>query len=307
MKAYCRACRAPLADGASFCHACGARLGEHPAAPAMLCAACGGTLTPAARFCRGCGAPVAAADSTVAPETLASVAVPPIPAPPAQRARGDAAAEGPRGRSGTAAIGGAGRSQPAPESAPSAAPAGGLGKPLLGLGAIALLALLVWQWTFQEEDATALRTSDWSGAERVSPAAPATSARPSATPLDVEGIEGIVDIDEPEPLRAAPGSAVGEATARLPELAAKARSGDRRAMTSLALAQRAGLAGRADPLAAIALLERAAAAGDAHALATLADEYEAGIWIAQDTSKARALRLQAAKAGSRLAQWELEP
>jgi TPR repeat protein len=41
-------------------------------------------------------------------------------------------------------------------------------------------------------------------------------------------------------------------------------------------------------------------------MALLADEYASGLWIKQDMEKANQLRQQAAAAGSRLAQWEVE-
>jgi TPR repeat protein len=138
------------------------------------------------------------------------------------------------------------------------------------------------------------------------------SPRASNPPYDVSGIEGIVDIEAPDvetpaAVRAPLAPRVREATRKLPDLQARARAGNDAAMTSLALTQRSGLGGRAEPQSAIALLQRAAAAGNVHAMATLAEEYESGIWVAQDRGKAKSLREQAARAGSRLAQWELEP
>lgn len=186
---------------------------------------------------------------------------------------------------------------------PAAAQKRGPGRALLGFGMLVLLGLALWQW-FDDEDGP--------GDPRAPGAAAPTSPRASNPPYDVSGIEGIVDIEAPDvetpaAVRAPLAPRVREATRKLPDLQARARAGNDAAMTSLALTQRSGLGGRAEPQSAIALLQRAAAAGNVHAMATLAEEYESGIWVAQDRGKAKSLREQAARAGSRLAQWELEP
>lgn len=161
-------------------------------------------------------------------------------------------------------------------------------------------AAVIWQFlppADLQQAASERSESDRSGA----------GLAPGAVRYNVEGIEGIVDIDEVT----APGVAMKEESGSrqldLPELAREARAGDAKAMTGLALALRTGSDASADPLAAIDWLKRASAAGDANAMAALAAEYESGAWLPADPRKARSLREAAARAGSRLAQWELEP
>jgi hypothetical protein len=315
MKSWCRSCHAALTDDASFCPSCGTALLETAPLTEPNCPSCGAPSSAGARFCRDCGAALVATagtsaatelqsrpatlsdpdqDSSEKPATQASAAVAGKPPKRSSKRRP------PRRSSGSAVT-------PA-----AAGPQRHWGKTLLGLGALALLGLLLWQWL--ESEGPAFRSTvhetariERGTAERSSPPPP-----PAKTPYDTTGIVGIVDIEEADPDAAAissttPAAVIGEATAKLPDLRAQVRSGNPRAMTSLALSQRSGLAGRAEPLSAIELLQRAAAAGDAHAMAVLAEEYEAGIWIEQDLRKAQTLRTQAAQAGSRLAQWELQP
>jgi len=125
----------------------------------------------------------------------------------------------------------------------------------------------------------------------------AEAAKPRTVPLKIPEGMGIVEIDAPAPK---------DKPVAMAELAAKAKAGNNRARETLALVYRTGHSGPPDPYRAIELLRQAADAGHADAMAQLADEYEAGVWVAQDPNKARALRVKAAKLGSRLAQWELE-
>lgn len=89
-------------------------------------------------------------------------------------------------------------------------------------------------------------------------------------------------------------------------LSEQAEAGSSKAMLTLALITKTDVAGPPDPYKSIKLLEDAAAAGEADAMALLADEYASGLWIKQDMEKANQLRQQAAEAGSRLAEWEVE-
>lgn len=136
--------------------------------------------------------------------------------------------------------------------------------------------------------------------------APAPVA-PASGPYNVEGIEGIVKIDDSAAERSVVKGGSGPLRAPVSDLAREARAGDAKAMAGLAMALRAGSDSAADPLAAIDWLQRASAGGDANAMAALAAEYESGAWLPADPRKARSLREAAARAGSRLAQWELEP
>lgn len=131
----------------------------------------------------------------------------------------------------------------------------------------------------------------------------AEAAKPRTVPLKIPEGMGIVEIDAPASIDA---PAPKDKTVAMAELAAKAKAGNNRARETLALLYRTGHSGPPDPYRAIELLRQAADAGHADAMAQLADVYEAGVWVAQDPNKARALRVKAAKFGSRLAQWELE-
>ncbi len=294
MKTYCRACHALLPPDAKFCQACGAPLLNHAVVVEENCVACGASLAPAAKFCRSCGAEVAGATAaTPAKEDfVASVAPPPMPHRVATNALPPIAAVVPPEKA---------ERQPRRVPPSTATQKRGRGKPLLGFALIAGAGIFGWLW---------LKPTDQSAPTPPSPYAiqsdrPTRAGTPQA-PLNTDGIEGIVDIDAPDSALDLPAGMVSDAVAKLPELMAQSRAGNAQAMTTLALTQRVGLTGQADPLSAIALLQRAVAAGDVAAMVALADEYESGVWIDQDARKAKSLREQAAKAGSRLAQWELE-
>ncbi len=293
MKTYCRACRALLQPDAKFCQACGTPLLDHAAVIEKSCVACGASLAPEAKFCRSCGAAVAGAQvmgaTPAAEDFLAPVAPPPLPHRVAVHSLPPIAAVAPPERV-----------KLQPKRVPPAATKQkhGRGKSLLGLALIVGAGIFGWQW---------LKPTD-----QPTPPSPyaiesdrQTQSGATRAPLNTDGIEGIVDIDAPDSALDLPTGIVSDAADKLPELIAQSRAGNAQAMTALALAQRAGLTGQADPLAAIALLQRAVKAGDVAAMVTLADEYESGVWIEQDARKAKSLREQAAKAGSRLAQWEL--
>lgn len=282
MKTYCRACHAPLQADAKFCQECGAPLLDHAAVVEQICVACGASLAPAAKFCRSCGAAVAGA--TAAAGDLVAAAVPPPLPPIAVVVPPDKA-----------------RRQPQRALPPATPQKHGLGKLLLGLAFVAGAAFLGWQWLEPTGPSAPTRSSPYA----IQSDRP-TRADTSQAPLNVDGIEGIVDIDATNSVLDLPTGVVSDAAEKLPELMAQGRAGNAKAMTSVALTQRIGLTGQADPLAAIALLQRATAAGDVDAMVALADEYESGVWIDQDARKAKSLREQAAKAGSRLAQWELD-
>lgn len=296
MKTYCRACRALLQPDAKFCQACGAPLSDHAVVVEENCVACGASLAPAAKFCRSCGAEVAGAEvmraTPAAQDFLAPVAPPPMP----QREVTHAVPP-------SAAVVQPENAKRQPQRVPAAAATQkrGRGKSLLGLALIAGAGIFGWQW-FKPTDQPAPTGSS----PYATQSDRQTRAGASQAPLNTDGIEGIVDIDAPDSVLDLPTGMVSDAAAKLPELMAQSRAGNAQAMTTLALTQRVGLTGQADPLSAIALLQRAVAAGDADAMVALADEYESGVWIDQDARKAKSLREQAAKAGSRLAQWELE-
>ena len=61
----CSSCGLPIADGAGFCHLCGA-------AQPGPCHSCGRASRPGARFCGNCGAPLAAPPPAAAAETPSS-------------------------------------------------------------------------------------------------------------------------------------------------------------------------------------------------------------------------------------------
>ena len=258
----------------------------------MDCKSCGQTLADRASFCHACGAPAGSAAAAAVPEDSAPSVSP--------------STHGQQGLPKRTSKSKSPRHSPRSAAALVAKPRRGFGKPLLGLVVLALLGVSLWQWIDHDQGPTRPRTADTSRSARSAPTTARAPSPPSNPVYDVEGIEGIVDIETPEAVRTAPVAAVGEVARKLPKLTAQAAAGNPRAMTSLALTQRAGLAGRAEPQSAIALLQDAAAAGDADAMTALAEEYESGIWIKQDLQKARSLRQQAAQAGSRLAQWELE-
>jgi TPR repeat protein len=161
-------------------------------------------------------------------------------------------------------------------------------------------AVIVWQLLPSPDPDGSLAGSPLAGRDDADPVA----AAPARVHYDVEGIEGIVDID-PALTDDTPGAS-RQTAVPLAELGRAARAGDTGSMTSLALLLRTGSDAAADPHEAIEWLERAATAGDADAMATLAAEYETGAWLPADPRKARALREAAARAGSQLARWELE-
>lgn len=82
----CSKCNAALADGANFCHVCGAKQVKK-----NVCSACGAELIEGARFCFSCGAAVSAAPSPASAPVPKSVPAPkpasaPKPAPIANTA-----------------------------------------------------------------------------------------------------------------------------------------------------------------------------------------------------------------------------
>jgi len=297
VKIYCRACRALLPPDAKFCQACGAPLLDRAVVVEESCVACGASLASTAKFCRSCGAAVASATAAT-PVTPAKEHFVASVAPPALPQR-DAAHSLPP----VALVAAPEQAKRQPQRAPPAAATQkqARGKLLLGIAFIAGATFFVWQWFEPTDQSAPTRSSPYAiQSDRQ------THAGTPQAPLNTDGIEGIVDIDAPDSALDLPTGIVSDAAAKLPELMAQSRAGNARAMTTLALTQRVGLTGQADPLAAIALLQRAVTAGDADAMVALADEYESGVWIDQDARKAKSLREQAAKAGSRLAQWELE-
>jgi len=177
------------------------------------------------------------------------------------------------------------------------------------LGSLALLlaaGFVVWLFVPSSEPVTN-RPGDTPGERLALPREPLDKTSPRQGPYDVEGIEGIVDIDDAGPGQTPGPGAREQQQVVIQQLALRARAGDADAMSSLALGLQVGVGTSADPLAAIEWLQRAAKAGNAEAMQALAVEYESGIWVEADARRARSLREQAARAGSLLARWELEP
>lgn len=298
---YCRSCKAPLDANAKFCPACGVSLAESVLAPAPTCVTCGTMLTPGGRFCRSCGAAVALASMAVQPD------ISPVAPPLIERVSAESAVPV-ETKVATRAAPRRSRQTDAPPVRVTPTKKQGTGKRLFVL-ALGILAVgLVW-YGIDSSDSSLPSSPPLSDEVDGLDSAPVDSSPyPPASdgPYDVDGIEGIVDIDAPDRVQDFPTGVAPDFAAKLAELKAQARAGNTRAMTSLALTQRVGLDAQADPLAAIVLLQRAAAAGNADAMAALADEYQSGVWIEQDTRKAKSLRQQAAEAGSQVAQWELD-